>query len=270
MTPFLFGAPERRLFGLHHASEAPGSGDSAVLLCNPFGQEAIRTHRLLRVLAERLSKSGADVLRFDLYGSGDSAGDDEDGDLQGWCEDVLAAHDELRRRSQAARITWLGVRLGATLALQAARDMPSELAHLVLWDPVVDGAAYLQHLRERHVDALEASYSLPDPAWRRHLIDAPDAYADEAIGFGLSQRLRDQLAGVTAASLHLPAGLHVQVIADPADTPAQRWLARQTEQGARLTWVPLAHGFDWTVEEAQNTALVPASVLTALMNTLAG
>src|SRR4051812_43750768 len=65
MTPFYFGAPERRLLGLFHPSATAVRGARAVLLCNPFGQEAVRSHRVYRVLAERLARGGIAVLRFD-------------------------------------------------------------------------------------------------------------------------------------------------------------------------------------------------------------
>ena len=55
--------------------------ETAVLICNPFGQEAIRAQRSLRVVAERLSRQGVPSLRFDYFGTGDSPG--EDGSVQG-------------------------------------------------------------------------------------------------------------------------------------------------------------------------------------------
>jgi hypothetical protein len=58
--------------------DAPGA---AVLLCNPFGQEAIRCHRAFRLLSARLASSGIPSLRFDYFGTGDSPGNDGEGDL---------------------------------------------------------------------------------------------------------------------------------------------------------------------------------------------
>jgi len=41
MIAFHFGPAERPMFGLFHAAEGDSGDDRAVLLCNPFGQEAI-------------------------------------------------------------------------------------------------------------------------------------------------------------------------------------------------------------------------------------
>ena len=96
--PFLFGPPERPRFGWHHppvgASRACG-----VVVCNPIGDDAIRAHRALRHLAERLAAAGFAVLRFDFDGTGDSSGDErEPGRVRAWLDDVPLAIDALRAR----------------------------------------------------------------------------------------------------------------------------------------------------------------------------
>ena len=68
---------ERRLFGLFPPPEREGR--IAVLICAPFGQEVVRSHRLFRVLSDRLARTGIAVLRFVPYGTGDSPGEDIDG-----------------------------------------------------------------------------------------------------------------------------------------------------------------------------------------------
>ena len=55
MSAFYFGPPERRLFGLFEAAQARSG--TAALLCYPYGAEAIRTHRVYRVLSERLTRA---------------------------------------------------------------------------------------------------------------------------------------------------------------------------------------------------------------------
>jgi hypothetical protein len=262
MIPFRFGPPARRLFGLYHPVSPAASRHSAVLLCNPFGQEAIRSHRLQRVLAERLARDGIAVLRFDYYGTGDSGGDDGDGDLEGWTGDVLAAHEELMNRSAAQRVAWMGARLGATLAVKAAAG--AALSKLVLWDPIADGAAYLALLRTRHVEALHEAFSLPDPAWKRRLHDDPAAFTGEAIGFEISAALRRQLAAVRPDGLPLPASVSTQAIVSTADEAARGWVRIETGRGAKLGMVLLDHAFDWMASGALNTALVPAQALQEL------
>jgi pimeloyl-ACP methyl ester carboxylesterase len=235
-------------------------------MCNPFGQEAIRAHRMFRVLADRLVRAGVSVLRFDPFGTGDSEGDDSDCDLDGWRSDVLAAHEQLIHRSSAQHICWMGVRLGATAAVQAAHDAGAAVQRLVLWDPIVDGVAYLDMLRAKHVDTLETIFSFPDPAWRRLAAADPSAYIDEALGFALSPALREQLLGVRADTLPIPATTETHVIADPGDARVRHWL--EARRAPPVSFIPLEYGFDWTAGDAMNTALVPARALKILLASL--
>ena len=54
MIPFYFGPPDRQLFATYHAPERETEARAALLMCCPFGHEAIRAHRLYRVLADRI------------------------------------------------------------------------------------------------------------------------------------------------------------------------------------------------------------------------
>lgn len=264
MTPLMFGPPSRRLFGLFHAAEGARASDTAVLLCPPMGHEALRSHRFYRLLALRLSRRGVPVLRFDPYGTGDSPGDDEDGDLAGWRRDIGEAHRELLARSGAARIVWFGARVGATLALQATASASPRVARLVLWEPVLEGSAYLQDLREKHVAELELSHSIPDAGWRRSLRNDPDAFGDEAFGFGISALLRQQVAALTPDSLQLGSGTELVVIAKPDDATTRRWVTAQT-QGRSARHVALAHSLIWTSNPHPNNEMVPAEALQRVM-----
>ena len=267
MLPLYFGPPSRRLFGAFHEG-SPGRAQSlGVLLCNPFGQEAIRTHRLYRVLAGRLAQAGVHTLRFDYFGTGDSEGDDDSANLDSWREDLLIAHQELLRLSAAQEVTWMGARLGASVVLQAAQLQPpaARARHLVLWDPVINGPAYAQLLRAKHVEALEISYSLPDPAWRRSLQREPASFRDEAIGVAVSPAMREQLAAVSEDRLAIPAGANAFVIADPADRPVQDWVAAQLARGKRIESVALPTTLEWTSDDSLNAALVPAQAVQQLL-----
>lgn len=145
MTPFYFGSGARRLFGLYTAAAAARSA-RAVVLCAPWGQEYLRAHRSLRQLGNQLAAAGCHVLRFDYFGTGDSAGEFLDASLDGWERDIDSAIDELMDMSDARRVGLVGLRLGATLAAQAAARRRKEVDALLLWDPVVRGAAYADEL----------------------------------------------------------------------------------------------------------------------------
>ena len=267
MRPLQFGDEDRSLFGIHHSPEPAQTGGLGVVICAPFGHEAIRSHRLFRVLAERLARAGSHVLRFDYYGTGDSGGDDAEGELAGWARDVQSAHRELLRCAAPGQVVWIGARLGASVALQAAQDDTLALPpKLLVFDPIVDGKAYLEAMRVLHVETLEESYSVIDPAWRHRLDHDPQAYLDEAIGFAISPALRGQLAALDAASLTPAPRTAVNVIASPDDEPVQRWVqGLQAANAVDVDAIALQHSLVWTSDDSLNSALVPAEALQAML-----
>lgn len=152
MTPLFFGDSSRRLFGLYTPAHAKGGKQRAVVLCPPWGAEYLRAHRSLCQLGRMLAASGFHVLRFDYFGTGDSAGDMADGTLSGWQADVQSAVEELKDTAGLQRVSLLGLRLGGNLALRAAAAQPRDVDALVLWDPLVEGDEHmtaLRHLDER-------------------------------------------------------------------------------------------------------------------------
>jgi pimeloyl-ACP methyl ester carboxylesterase len=187
MHAFHFGSARRRLFGLYHPPAAAGKPAGGVVLCPPFGHEYIRSHRALRNLAVRLSEGGLHVLKFDYFGCGDSAGGIGDGSVAQWQEDVGAAIDELKDMTGLAAVSLVGLRFGATLAsLAIARR--SDVRTLVLWDPVLRGAPYVEELR-----ALQADWLQTRPRVSGVTPPAPDA---ELIGFPLTPALHDEFKAI--------------------------------------------------------------------------
>ena len=287
MTPIEFGTEERSLVGiLHeaHAGAARASGPAAaVLLCNPFGQEAVRVHRLQRVLADQLARHGHTVLRFDYYGTGESMGEDEDLDLEGAVGDVLAADDALRAICPGAPIVWAGARLGASIAIQAAARTPAALApsSFVLWEPVLDGAAYLRELQRGHQEALATGYGAFVRGIRQRV-------ASQAIGFRIGTRLHEQLEQFRIATV--PAGPAARLIVPPQAPPEggpgtapkpgaagaaapvmptayARWWQDSRRDTADVT--VFQHDFEWSAEEALSKALVPAAAVRLLRSRIA-
>ncbi len=146
MKPCFFGPPDKRLFGVHHPSaNAAPARPHGVVMCYPIGQEYVRIHRTFRQLAARLAKLGYDVLRFDYRGTGDSAGESKETRLERWEADITTAIEELAAVSGGGEVHLVGLKLGASLAYRAAarRD---DVQSLVLWEPVVDGGAYVRRM----------------------------------------------------------------------------------------------------------------------------
>ncbi|HEY0231914.1 MAG TPA: hypothetical protein VGC55_11730, partial [Dokdonella sp.] len=178
-----FGPAARPRFGWLHRSAAAATGAGLVIV-PPFGYEAVCAQRSLRHLAEQAAGAGIASVRFDLDGSGDSAGDDLDPDRLGhW----LASIDDacaLVRSAGADRVVLAGVRLGAILAVLAAARR-GDVAGVVAIAVVASGKAWLREGR-----ALQMALGLtPDPA------PAADD-VQEVVGFALSAETRAALGAI--------------------------------------------------------------------------
>lgn len=259
MTPSYIGPADRRLFTILHSP--PAAARVAVLLCPPFGREVVRAHRLLRVLAERLARSGAVVLRFDPYGAGDSAGDDSGLNLAGWRRDLLAAHAHLVARSGASAVVWVGLRLGATVCALAAADAMPKPAHVLLCDPIVDGSAYLEQMRARHIANLDVATGVPpEPRAAETARRDAGAFRDEALGAAVPPSLRAELAALDGAALIATLGVDATVIVDPANPAGLR-----ADAAVGPRFAAAAESVDWLADLTEDGTLLPGKLSAQLI-----
>jgi amino acid adenylation domain-containing protein len=216
IQPFHFG-PGESLYGvLHRSTTAPRN--AAALLCSPVGPESARTQFILQRLAHLLTAEGMPVLRFDYYGTGDSLGEGVEATCARWQADIADATSELRRRTKAAKIAAIGVRFGGTLLWNTAKDL--DLATLVFWDPVGDGAEYCAELAEGHRKYVGSVRHLR--FWTRAAPVARASDREELLGFAYSRKALSEMKA-----------LAMSPIANLAATPVQ-WVAtwRHARQNA--------------------------------------
>jgi pimeloyl-ACP methyl ester carboxylesterase len=122
-------------------------GNLGVVVVAPPGFEDLCSHRALDMLAQMLADAGLPTLRFDLPGSGDSLGDEDDARLADqWIASVSNAIDELRRVTDVERVALVGLRVGALLAAEVASRW-GDVAKLVLLAPPSSGKAYVRELK---------------------------------------------------------------------------------------------------------------------------
>ncbi len=189
MNPFFFGDTNKQLYGVYHPPAAQQYRDEAVLICYPTGEEYIRTHRVLTQLTGRLTSLGFHVLRFDYYGSGNSAGRTDEGDVSQWLQDIKTALTELKDMSAVSRLSVIGVRFGAALAALASSE--TRLNKLVLWDPVTDGEAYVQDMMDMEQALLEQHRDRIN-----HSITEMPHTGNEFFGFHFPDAVLESISGV--------------------------------------------------------------------------
>jgi pimeloyl-ACP methyl ester carboxylesterase len=185
MHLYYFGDSEKPLFGIYHPPRSGRIRDKGVVLCYPAAQEYVRSHRAFQQLANLLSKAGFHVMRFDYYGSGDSYGDSREGGVAQWKADIQAAIDELKDTSGVKKISLIGLRLGATLAAITSTDR-TDIVDLVLWDPVVNGKAYIERLKAMHQLMLRDLSIFQAPR-----VQSPEA--EDLLGFPFPPGIRTEI-----------------------------------------------------------------------------
>jgi pimeloyl-ACP methyl ester carboxylesterase len=187
MKHHFFGNPQSQLFGVHHRPRGIAAKPSrAVLICPPIGQEYIRTHWCLRLMANQLCRNGAHVLRMDYSGMGDSAGSLQDvQSLDQWTRDVLTGIKRVKELSGAGTVMLVGLRMGAMLAARAARHS-KDVNSLVLWEPIEDGESYLEELRAMHRRMLDL--------WVCKMKTPNDELVEEILGSRYSRSLIESIS----------------------------------------------------------------------------
>jgi alpha-beta hydrolase superfamily lysophospholipase len=143
-VPLYIGAGDAPRLAWYHVPEV--RSDQGVVICPPLGHEYISAYRSLREMADRLAATGVAVLRFDYHGTGDSAGEDDDPDrMTVWQQDIREAMGMLRALYGCTRTSLVGLRMGASLAVQVAEQ--TDVASLVLWAPCLRGRTYAREMK---------------------------------------------------------------------------------------------------------------------------
>jgi len=259
-APFFFGNQDEQLFGCLHLPSGSSQRECGVVLCYPFGPEYVRAHRSFVQLATRLSARGFPTLRFDYFGTGDSAGDLRDGTFDRWTTDVRSAVAELRRRCGTPRMALVGCRLGGMLSVLASRKGgPTD--SLVLWDPVVDGAAYIDRLREMHRQTLRYAYLSAAGAG---MDVAPGS--EEVLGFALPSVLRSEVQSRNLFHLETPPVARVLVVESEPDPLVSRYADLVGASGAKVDRVRSDERRVWMGEAMKG--IVPHRLLESIVSWL--
>ena len=225
-----------------------------MVLCQPFGHEYLRAHRAFRNLAVALALQGCHVLRFDYFGSGDSAGSGEDTTVERCLRDIGTAIDELKDMTAAPRVSLIGLRVGGALAALTAAGR-RDVDRIVLWDPVVSGAEYLEELatlqRDWLVDRMGPRAPVPDES-------------AELIGFPLTVEAREQIRRMTIVPMKSTRARAVSLFVSEEQAPYHR-LRRELEAlQAPVTYRVVPGDGAWRDGELIHQTLLPHAMVRAI------
>ena len=257
MNPFFFGSSKSPLYGVYHPPRAGVGPAKAVLLCYPMGAEYMRAHRAFRQLTTLLVKGGAHVLRFDYFGTGDSAGEGSEATLERWSEDIGTAIDELKETAQTERVTVVGLRLGGSLAALSCTGRV-DVDQLVLWDPIFDGARYVQEMLATHVAEQTA---------RRRSAEQATAGIH---GFPLTAALRRAIGAIDLSQWPGASVRQLDVVTSSARVEADALVRGLSARGIPAMGLVCTSNGNWAESDAFGSALIPQSIIQGILGCVLG
>ncbi|MGV8944004.1 amino acid adenylation domain-containing protein [Thermomonas sp.] len=187
--------------GALYAAFHPGTqlGQFGVLVAPPLFHELPRSRRLMTEVCAKLAAHGLPCLRFDYFGTGDSAGSGELAEFAGMRGDLRCAEDALRRLAGVERVIVLTFHGGA-LPVASWLERGARVERAVFWEPIGDGADWLRQLEAEQQRELHSRERYPLRAGAP-VTDAPD----RLMGYAASPQLRRDIAGSRLQAGRIPA-----------------------------------------------------------------
>lgn len=270
LVPMRFGPSWRIATGLIQHPTGSQANRCAFLLARPIGLAATRSASMYRVLADRLSRKGASVMRFDYHGTGDAPGEEADQSLSDWIADIEEAQACLMAQANPTHADWFGMGLGANLMLQAAMRCPHAPRKMLLWEPIGNGQQHMDALMQAHRQELSMQLARDWPTLLALGMAKEPALPGSVLGFDVGQQLINDLQNLPPLpgwlQLGVDHGIDITVCAQAEDIA--RWSDDlQPSQRDRVRWHPLTSQTNWLSSEAMGAAVVPPelnSILQAL------
>lgn len=155
------GESGRRLFTL--AFQPDGESRGQLLYVPPFAEEMNRCRAMVSAQARQFAEAGYGCTLLDLWGTGDSEGEFSEAGLSQWLEDIATASASIAGAHGVTPGLW-GVRSGALLAWEYARNATSPPPELLLLQPVTSGRRFVRQLLRQRIAAGVGREGAPESA----------------------------------------------------------------------------------------------------------
>jgi pimeloyl-ACP methyl ester carboxylesterase len=247
LNPLYFGDTANALYGVHHPARGATERRAGIVLCYPFAQEYMRAHRAFRQMSLLLSNEGFHTFRFDYTGTGDSSGGPDDISLDAWDRDLGLAIEELIDMTDVAEVWLVGLRLGAVLALNAARR--DTVGGVVLWDPIVAGKTQLEDAAlEKGTNGTTAQLAIG--------------------GVPILPAFRNDLETVDLNRVPVRPKLKTMIAVSADLAPYQNLRERLAADGADVSYTCVPSDGRWSLYDNWGSALIPQALIRSIVNYL--
>ncbi len=262
MRALYLGEGTDATFAMFHP--ASGVRSAGVVMCPPFGWEAIAAHRGLRDWALALAAAGHPVLRIDLPGTGDAGGSPRDPSrVDAWTRSVARAACWLRAEADCSRVAAIGLGVGGLAAALAAAQEEG-VDDLALWAVPGRGRTLVREMKAFARLNADQSAALAAEA------TPPQDGSLETGGFVLTSETLDALAGVDLTTLTVPraAERRVLLLARDGIAPDEKLHRHLEHMGATVEVAP-GDGYA-TLTSTPQQSRTPAVAIAATVDWLAG
>lgn len=159
--PITFFSENALIVGMLHTPER--KSDTMVIMCHGFTGNKQENKRLFVEAARAFSGAGFSALRFDFFGSGDSAGDFADSAISHNRANLRDAIAFVRSQNYS-KIVVLGISMGAASAIITVADQPVDA--LVLWSTVPDFQQLFSSLFADYQEKIAAVDKIEYDGWQ--------------------------------------------------------------------------------------------------------
>lgn len=263
--PFFLDASPGKRFALFHAPATQSNYRGTIIYAHPFGDEMNMARRMAAQQARAFAAIGFAVLQIDLFGCGDSSGELRNATWGIWKQDLVHAIAWLQGHASQRIFLW-GLRLGATLAIDLARNSSCQIAGCIAWQPIISGEHYSTQLLRMRQAAEMATRKAPESEKTQGLRTAlKQGKTVEAGGYELSPTLIADIDHIDLGRLdRLPCPLYwLEIVrSENVSLPMARmntinaWIARGIDVRLQTVTGPSFWG---THEVAECPALISAS-----------
>ncbi len=264
--PVFIDGTRGSLFALDYPPAVDSDRGHCFVCVPPLVEEANRCRRMLAMQARAYQRLGFRVLMVDPFGTGDSDGDFADADWDAWRADLGAVIASVPGETIVSLWAVRGGTLLAADYLQRTGD--ARIAHLVLWQPVLDGRLFLsQFLRLRTIAGVIGSDGERESVrdLRARLTGGETL---EVAGYSLSPTMADALESCRLTDLATTRPVHWFELSPAGATdeaaelsPAGRRVVDAWRERGMSVTTALYHGepFWTTTEITEAPALIDAT-----------